>query len=170
MIEAVLPYAGGLGIIISAVLVWLSTSKKTGVDESGIVFAQWKTLMESHKEDMRILKAEFNDYKSAAEKQSEARNREIDTLRARLSSVEDKFADFRRESDDRIRALDEENQGLRKEIAKVGKAAHAEILLVAAQSEATVSYIEDIEPEARKAHEEIKEQLSKLDMQKSDKK
>lgn len=124
MLEKFIPYIGALAITIGAILTWMSAGRKSSVDESGIVFNQWKSLMESHKEDMKTLKAEFNEYKSGA-------NTEIQGLRERLNTVEDDFATFRRESDERIRLLDEENRGLRKEIAKVGKTAHAEVRKVA---------------------------------------
>ena len=100
--------------------------------------------MDSHKDDMKILKAEFHAYKLGAEKQFEARNKEIDGLRERLNTVEDNFATFRRESDERIRLLDDENRGLRRQITQVGKAAHAEVLRVAKQSDATAAQIEEM--------------------------
>lgn len=120
MFEKFIPYIGGLAIVIGAVLTWMSAGRRAGVDESGIVFTQWKLLMDSHKDDMKILKDEFNLYKTAA-------NSEIQGLRDRLNTVENDFATFRRESDDRTRLLEDENQGLRKQITQVGKTAHAEV-------------------------------------------
>lgn len=120
MIDNLLPWLGPLGLILGAVLAWMTAGRKAGVDESGIVFTQWKELMDRHKDDMKILKDEFNLYKTAA-------NTEIQGLRDRLNTVENDFATFRRKSDDRTRLLEDENQGLRKQITQVGKAAHAEV-------------------------------------------
>ncbi len=97
------------------------------------------------------------------EKQTQLRNEEIASLRTRLNTVEDNFARFRRESDERIRLLDDENRGLRREIAQVGRSAHSEVLKIAAQTMATETHIEELEPEARRAHEEINEHLTRLD-------
>ncbi len=163
MLEKYLPYLGGLGIIIGSILAWMSAGRKSGVDESGLVFAQWKTLMESHKEDMRILKEEFTEYKRATQKQTEARNEEMEGLRRRLSDVENNFAKFRKESDERNRLLDEENRGLRREITQVSRSSHAEIAKVATQIDATDAHMEEVEPEARKVAAGFEERLRHID-------
>lgn len=144
MFEKILPYLGGLGLIVGTVLTWMTAGRKAGVDESAIVFAQWEKLMNSHKDDMRILKGEFQDYKQSAEKQFEARNQEINGLRDRLNTVENNFADFRRESDERIRLLDDENRGLRRQITQVGDAAHAEVLRIEKRSAKNTAEIEGL--------------------------
>lgn len=163
MIKDALPYAGGVAMIVAAVFAWLSAGRKTSVDESSIVFTQWKVLMDSHKEDMIVLKAEFIAYKVNAQTQSDARNKEIEGLRERLGEVEAKFADFRRESDERIRLLNDENQGLRREIAQIGKSAHDEIVKVAERAAATDHHLGEVEPEAREIAGGFKDRLDKLD-------
>lgn len=94
---------GALGGWIVALLLGLFTlltqMRKARVDESAIVLAKWKELVESHDRDLAAMREELR-----------AERQENTSLRAEL-----------RKAESEIRALKEEVAGLRRLIAQLGQ-------------------------------------------------
>lgn len=91
---------GWIGAFIGPFLVYLSTRRRTDVDESTMVLAAWKNLVEQHQSDIKGIRDEFAAYKASA-------LAEITDLRDRLRNAES-----------RITELETENAGLKRAIAQ----------------------------------------------------
>lgn len=90
---------GFLAAIVGPVLVFLASRRKTDVDETGLVLAEWKNLIAAHQATTASLRAE------------------IEGLRNRLGSAEDRIAHL----EDVNRGLLSENEGLRRQLAQASQ-------------------------------------------------
>lgn len=111
--------AGGLlTAFVGAFFGWLASQRKTDVDESAVILAKWKELVERHEAQIERLNKSFDDYRDRATKEfaayREVAEREAQALRERLSSAEKRIVEL---ETDRT-AMREENAQLKRIIAQ----------------------------------------------------
>jgi predicted RNase H-like nuclease (RuvC/YqgF family) len=95
---------GGWALALLVALVGAAVQwRKGSVDESALVLGKWKELVDTHQRQIGQLQSRID-----------ALTTENTDLRARLGATETEFADYRRATDGRIRAQDEEIAGLKR--------------------------------------------------------
>lgn len=108
-----------LGWALSAILglfAVITQLRKAKVDESALVLGKWKELVETHEAAISRINDEFGRYREQA-------NSELDRLKRAYDDLERKFAEYRAETDEKLRTKDEQITGLLRAIAQNSKSA-----------------------------------------------
>lgn len=111
-----------ISTFILGILMWRVQVSKGKVDESATVLKAWKEMVDAHQLQINGMREEFATYKKSAIEEFSAYKKtaldEITALRDRLAAADAEFAAYRRETDKRIRDLEEENAGLKRAIVQ----------------------------------------------------
>lgn len=105
MNDTIVQFGGWIVAIVVAVITAAVQWRKGSVDESALVLGKWKDLVDAHQSQIGTL------------------NAEIESLRKRLAANEVEFSQYRRETEKRMRSLEDENAGLRRMIAQNSQSA-----------------------------------------------
>lgn len=98
---------GLLGVLFG----WLTSRRKSHVDESALILGKWKELVDTHEGAIKRLTDEFASYRATARE-------EVEALRKRLKEVEEEFASYRKSTDEHLRKKDDEIRGLKRAIGQ----------------------------------------------------
>lgn len=107
---------------ILGLLMWRVQVSKGKVDESATVLRAWKEMVDAHQLQINGMREEFTAYKKTALDEFSAYKKtaldEITSLRERIAATDAEFARYRRDTDKRIRDLEDENAGLKRAIVQ----------------------------------------------------
>jgi chromosome segregation ATPase len=106
-------FLGFLSGIVVAFLGYMTSRKKANVDQAGLVLEKWKELFEANEARISGL---INRVESLERENGDLRQQAVE-LRNRVSVLEDALGNEKRER----RAVDEENAGLRRQIAALSE-------------------------------------------------
>ena len=148
------------GVLITAIVAWLTQSKKAEIDESALVMEQWKRLLD--------------EVRRSGEEESSR-------LKTRVSALESEMAEMKLKYAESLAALTlkhaEERrsdgmiiEGLQRELSQVSQSTAVQIGRVkrrassaATRAEEAESKIDNLIEDKNSAHSEINEHLARLD-------
>lgn len=155
MEEAIGQYGGWLVGLLAVIGTIIYNSRKVAVDESALVLEKWKQFAEMHAADMTRLRAEMDKDRSRLEA-------ELDEVRHELKEVQHEFAQFRKDSENRIRSRDEEIAGLKRTISQISQSTAVQFKRVRQAAGTTDESVTKLGDENTADHEAINRSIDIL--------